>query len=369
MTNTLLNTAVKSLRMTSSGDEPRSSSPMSMTGRQRDYSAIELFAGGGGLALGLEQAGIRCQLVTDCDRFACQTLRHNRPNWNVIQQDIREMDFRPYRHQVDLVTGGFPCQAFSVAGKREGFSDSRGTLFYEFARAVNEIQPFVFLAENVRGLVSHDNGKTLQTICEVFASVGYTVLPPHVLKAIYYGVPQKRERLFIIGLRKASMRYAFPPPQLPLLTLRDALKSGILYTSNVPVSLGQRFSPIKEAIVQHVTPGKNWRTLPKALQKAYLKKAFYQPGSHSGYARRVAWNEACPTLLCRPSQTRMDRIHPDEPRPFTIREYARIQTFPDDWQFSGSVSAQYRQIGNAVPVNLASALGHSIVRCLQSSDC
>lgn len=370
MSHTFLNTAVKSDEATAQSDETHSPRSIPTRGHQRNYTAIELFAGGGGLALGLEKAGIRCQLATDCDRFACQTLRHNRPTWNVIEQDIRQIDFRSYRHRVDVVTGGFPCQTFSVAGKQQGLNDPRGTLFYEFARALDEIQPLLFLAENVRGLVSHDKGKTLQTICEVFASVGYTVLPPCVLKAVYYRVPQKRERLFIVGLRNASgLRYDFPPSQLPLFTLRDALKSGVLYASNVPVSPGQDFSPVKRAIVQHVTPGKNWRTLPENLQKQYLKKAFYQPGSHSSYARRVAWDEACPTLLCRPSETRMDRIHPDEPRPFTIREYARIQTFPDDWEFSGSLSAQYRQIGNAVPINLASALGDSIIRCLQNSCC
>ena len=329
-------------------------------------TAIELFAGGGGFALGLERAGIDCALLTDADRFACQTLRNNRPGWNVVEGDIREMDFYAYRHRIDIVTGGFPCQAFSVAGKQQGLNDPRGQLCYEFVRAIDEIQPRLFVGENVRGLVSHDQGKTLQAICRALTAMGYDLLPPCVLKAIYYRVPQKRERLFIVGVRRGSdLNYEFPVPQLPVMTLRDALKQGRLYDTDVPVSQGHRFSAEKQRIIHHVTPGANWRSLSKALQKRYLKRAFYQPGSHSTYARRIAWDEPCLTLLCRPSETRMDRIHPDEPRPFTVRECARIQTFPDDWVFSGSVTAQYRQIGNAVPVNLAAAIGESIIRCFQ----
>jgi DNA (cytosine-5)-methyltransferase 1 len=120
------------------------------------YRSIELFAGAGGLALGLEQAGIEHLMLNEIDKFAVQTLKKNRPNWNVEHKDIKDIDFTGYKDKIDLLTGGFPCQAFSYAGKKLGFEDTRGTLFFEFARALKETNAPVFLAENVRGLLSHE---------------------------------------------------------------------------------------------------------------------------------------------------------------------------------------------------------------------
>lgn len=129
-----------------------------------EITGIELSAGGGGLALGLEQAGIHGLIYVEQDHDACETLRHNRPSWNVIEDDIHNVDFSPYAGKVDLVSGGAPCQAFSYAGKRQGFGDVRGTLFAEFARCVNETHPHMFMFENVKGLLTHDNGRTFGTI-------------------------------------------------------------------------------------------------------------------------------------------------------------------------------------------------------------
>ena len=116
--------------------------------------------------------------------------------------DIKEYDFTKFKGEVDLLTGGFPCQAFSYAGKKLGFKDTRGTLFYEFARAVKETNPKVILAENVKGLVSHDSGKTLETIKNIIEEIGYELVEPKILKAIFYRVPQKRERIFLVAIRK-----------------------------------------------------------------------------------------------------------------------------------------------------------------------
>ena len=134
--------------------------------KESDITAIELFAGAGGLALGLEKAGIKTLEYVEFDKACCETLRTNRPEWNVICDDIHNVDFTAFRDKVDIVTGGFPCQAFSFAGKKLGFDDTRGTLFHEFARCVQEVHPKVFLAENVRGLVSHDKGLSLIHISE-----------------------------------------------------------------------------------------------------------------------------------------------------------------------------------------------------------
>ena len=156
-----------------------------------EYKVLELFAGAGGLAVGMEKAGLKCVALNEIDKHACETLRKNRPNWNVLEGDIKNFDFSKYHNQVDVVTGGFPCQAFSYAGKRLGFEDARGTLFYEFARVVKEVNPPICIGENVKGLLSHDNGKTLQGMISILDEIGYTVVPVNVLKAINYKVPQK----------------------------------------------------------------------------------------------------------------------------------------------------------------------------------
>lgn len=132
----------------------------------RNFRSLELFAGAGGLALGLERAGFDAVALNEVDRDACETLRKNRPQWHVIEGDVAKIDFSRFK-EIDLVSGGFPCQAFSYAGNRFGFEDARGTLFFEFARAVRETQPSVFLGENVRGLLTHDGGKTIAVIKSV----------------------------------------------------------------------------------------------------------------------------------------------------------------------------------------------------------
>jgi DNA (cytosine-5)-methyltransferase 1 len=272
---------------------------------------------------------------------------------------------------VDLLTGGFPCQAFSYAGKKRGLEDTRGTLFYEFARALKETQPSLFLAENVKGLLNHDKGRTLQTIVEVFEQMGYEVLAPRVLKAVEYRVPQKRERLFIVGIRKEyapHVQFCWPAPAVERYTLKDALKKGPLYERDVPPSPGQSYPAKKKEILKLVPPGGYWRDLPLELQKSYMMKSFYLGGGKTGIARRIAWDEPCLTLTCSPAQKQTERCHPDETRPFTVREYARIQTFPDEWEFAGSVIQQYKQIGNAVPVNLAQALGESLIDLLNQIE-
>lgn len=332
------------------------------------YKSIELFAGAGGLALGLEKAGFQEILLNEWDADACKTLRRNRPSWNIVEGDIANIDFSSYK-DIDFLSGGFPCQAFSYAGKKLGFSDTRGTLFYEFARAIKETKPKVFLAENVRGLLTHQDGKTLQTIMSVFSELGYDLINPRVLKAVFYKVPQKRERLFIVGIRKdlkASSFWKWPAPFKRIVTLRDALKQGILYEVDCPSSVGAIYPERKKEILSMVPPGGYWRDLPFEIQKEYMKASFYLGGGKTGMARRLSWDEPSLTLTCAPAQKQTERCHPEETRPLTVREYARIQTFPDEWEFCGSVASQYKQIGNAVPVNLSHAIGRALVRLLNT---
>jgi DNA (cytosine-5)-methyltransferase 1 len=333
----------------------------------QNYSVLELFAGAGGLAVGMEKAGLNCVVLNEIDKWACQTLRNNRPHWNVLEGDIKDFDFSKYRDTVDVVTGGFPCQAFSYAGKKLGLNDARGTLFYEFARVVREVNPPICIGENVRGLLSHEKGRTLEGMVSILNEIGYNVVPVEVLKAINYRVPQKRERLFLVGVRKdIDTKYEYPKKHKKTYTLSDALKKGCLYDCKVPKSDGSKYPNHKKTVLDLIPPKGYWRDLPIEIQKDYMGKSFFLGGGKTGMARRIGWDEPSLTLTCSPAQKQTERCHPDETRPFTIREYARIQTFPDDWNFIGSVSQQYKQIGNAVPCNLGEEIGYSIIKFLNN---
>ena len=330
------------------------------------FTNVELFAGAGGLAIGLEKAGFEIIAINEKDKDSCSTLRTNRPNWNIIEADIKNVNFTKFKN-VDLVSGGFPCQAFSYAGKGRGFNDASGLLFFEFARAISEMKPKVFLAENVKGLLKHNKGQTLSLIKSTINQLGYTLIDPKVLKAVFYCVPQKRERLFLIGIRNDLVKYAtfsWPNACTRIFTLRDALKAGDLYDSDVPASDGQIYPKRKKEIMSLVPQGGYWKDLPDKIQREYMKKSYFLGGGKTGMARRLAWGEPSLTLTCAPAQNQTERCHPEETRPLAIREYARIQTFPDSWSFSGSISSQYRQIGNAVPINLAYSVGKQIADLL-----
>lgn len=330
-------------------------------------TTIELFAGAGGLALGLEKAGFKHLLLNEIDKNACLTLKTNRPNWNVLNEDINKVSFKEYKDKVDLLTGGIPCQAFSYAGKRLGFKETRGTLFFEFARTLVETNSKMFLIENVKGLFTHDKGRTIETMLNILEEIGYYVYKPTILDASLFNVPQKRERLFIIGIRKdlkENTGFEFPEENKEPCLLKEALFKGKLYDTDVPLSVGSIYPKSKIDILSKVPEGGNWKNLSEELQRTYMGGAFFSGGGKTGIARRTTYNKPCPTLLCSPAQKQTERCHPIETRPFQIREYARIQTFPDNWIFQGSLSSQYRQIGNAVPVNLAYEIGKQLIKTL-----
>lgn len=331
----------------------------------RQYNSLELFAGGGGLALGMSLAGFHHVLLNEFETAACKTLKVNKPEWNVIEGDVRHIDFTPLKGKVDFLSGGFPCQAFSYAGKGAGFDDTRGTLFFELARAVREIQPKAFLGENVKGLISHEEGRTFETIQNTIAELGYTLVEPRVLRAIMYQVPQKRERLILIAIRNDianRVQFCWPSPYREVLTLRDALFQSVIFDTDVPASEGVFYPDKKRSVLALVPQGGDWRDLPEDIAKEYMGGSWHLGGGKTGMARRLSLNEPSLTLTCSPCQKQTERCHPLETRPLSIREYARIQTFPDYWQFQGNMSEKYKQIGNAVPVNLAWAVGRSLIR-------
>ncbi len=321
------------------------------------YTAIELFAGAGGTALGFENAGIKHKMLLEIDKAAVATLKQNQPGWNILQEDIRNFNFS--KMKADVVEGGFPCQAFSFAGKKLGFEDARGTLFYEFARCIKEVRPKIAMGENVRGLLTHDNGRTLQVILKVLRDLGYKVAYK-ILRSQYLDVPQKRERLVILAVRNdLNLPILFPKEKDYTVSMREAL-------ANCPESKGQEYPQKKKDILKLIPQGGYWRNLPEQLQKEYMGASFYMGGGKTGMARRLSWDEPSLTLTCAPAQKQTERCHPEETRPLRVREYARVQTFPDDWEFAGSVSSQYKQIGNAVPVNLGYHVGKCIIAMLNN---
>jgi DNA (cytosine-5)-methyltransferase 1 len=325
--------------------------------KKTKLTSIELFAGAGGTAIGFENAGLNHVLLNEWDVNAVKTLKNNRPGWNVIGGDVAEIKFKGI--EADIVQGGFPCQAFSYAGKKMGFEDVRGTMFFEFARCVTEVRPKIAIGENVRGLLRHENGRTLDTMVKIMEDLGYRV-QYKVVRSQYLDVPQKRERLIIMAIRNdLKIPFIFPKEQDYTISIKEALK-------NCPKSPGQEYPVKKKKILSQIPPGGYWRDLPVKLQKEYMGASYYMGGGKTGMARRLSWDEPSLTLTCSPAQKQTERCHPEETRPLTVREYARIQTFPDEWKFEGSVSSQYKQIGNAVPVNLGFHIGRCLVAMLEN---
>ena len=249
---------------------------------------IELFAGAGGLALGIERAGFDTIGLIEFDKDASDTLRANRPEWRVINDDIANiscLDLKEYfnlqKGELDLLSGGAPCQSFSYAGKRLGLEDARGTLFYHYAKFLEQLQPKMFLFENVRGLLTHDKGRTYKTITDIFESTGYSI-QRKVLNAWDYGVAQKRERLITIGIRNDlldKIRFEFPKPHEYKPVLRDILL-------DCPESEGTPYSEYKRKIFELVPPGGYWRDIPEDIAKEYMKSCWHMEGGRTGILRR-----------------------------------------------------------------------------------
>lgn len=366
---------------------------------------ISLFAGAYGLDLGLEKAGFQTVSLVEIEPDATKTISINRPHLSscAVPRDICQVNAqtllqeagkilglnRPLRsNEVDLVTGGPPCQPFSTAGKRGSVGDPRGSLFMEFIRIVDEIKPRFFIMENVKGLLSspvrhrpHDqrglgcpqlepdemSGAALQVILAEMKRIGYEVVYD-LLNTADYGVPQCRERVIFIGY-KSNDSVTFPLPthsqkgtgkKPKWLTLREGLKD--------LVDPQPEFVPYSENRLKYLrllTAGQNWRDLPSELKAAAMGGAYKSEGGKVGFYRRLAWEKPSPTVTTSPHQKATDMCHPDELRPLSVRECARIQTFPDDWVFYGSTASKYRQIGNAVPVLLGKAIGEYLYQIVK----
>jgi len=366
--------------------------------------SISLFTGAFGLDLGMEQAGFHTVSVVEKDRDATKTIALNRPflQESAIPREIQNVSSQELLEEggmvlnlgralqpgeVDLVTGGPPCQPFSTAGKRGSVMDPRGSLFMDFVRIVKEVQPRFFLMENVKGLLSaplrhrpiNQRGKdypplevdeiagaALKVVLSEMKEIGYNVVY-NLLEAADYGVPQNRARVVFIGSRDGEAA-TFPIPKyckdgkiLPKwLTLEDAITD--------LVDTEREFMAYPESRLKYLRlleAGQNWKHLPEELKQEAMGGAYNSGGGKVGFYRRLSWNKPSPTITTSPHQKATDMCHPLELRSLTVRESARIQTFPDDWIFYGSVSSKYKQIGNAVPVLLAKELGSYLLNLIQ----
>ena len=333
-----------------------------------------------GLDLGLEQARWECAFANESDKTACQTIRLNRPNLNLFECDIRDIHGAILPDGLDLIVGGPPCQAFSTAGKRLGLNDERGNVFLRFIDIAVEVSPHVILIENVRGLLSaallhrphakrgpdfapltsdEKPGGAFAHIMSKLQKSGYSVAYG-LLDTADFGVPQRRKRVIVLASKGERIELPKPPGTVAS-TLSEALNGLQGRPTVTPFRNGQaRF-------LRTLLPGQNWRDLPHNEQREAMGKAFDCTGGRTGFLRRLAWNQPSPTLMTSPTMPATLLAHPVEDRPLSVQEYARIQTFPDDWVFAGTVAQQYRQIGNAVPVAFGRMLGEHVRNSLLKS--
>lgn len=323
---------------------------------QCDNTFIEVFAGCGGLSCGLMKAGFKPLLLIDNVKDCVETLKLNHPDVDVKKVDVTKLNLSDYKGKVHILAGGIPCQSWSFAGKRMGLEDTRGNLFMDFIRLIKECDPDIFLIENVHGLITHNKGKTFEMLKELLLIDDTYELQYKLLNSNDYNVPQKRKRVFIIGTKKEKeLIYSFPEPFNVGTTLKDAFK-------DIPLCKEGYLYPRKKLdLFKKIPQGGCWINLDEDEQKEYLGKSIESGGGKRGILKRLSMNEPSLTLLTTPSQKQTERCHPIEDRPLNINEYMRIQTFPDDYKFYGSITSKYKQIGNAVPVNLAYHIGLSLM--------
>ena len=325
----------------------------------KPYTFIEVCAGAGGLSKGFIDSGFKPLLLNDTDKYCVETLKKNHPETHVIKGSMVDLDLEKYKEStVDVLMGGVPCQSFSQAGKRKGIDDDRGQLIIHFLKMISILSPKLFIIENVQGLVTHDKGNTLQMIISEINKLEKYIINYKVLNANDYSVPQNRKRLIIVGVNNSLNRtFCFPTPHKYKPVLKDVLE-------NCPKSPGAIYKKEKYDIMKLVPEGGCWVDIPDTIAKEYMGNSYGSGGGKRGILKRLDMKKPSLTLLTTPSQKQTERCHPVETRPLQTLEYARIQTFPDEYKFAGSVNQIYKQIGNAVPVNLGKAIAQEVINVL-----
>jgi DNA (cytosine-5)-methyltransferase 1 len=361
-------------------------------------SVISLFSGAMGLDLGVEKAGFRTTLAVEINRSAVRTIRVNKPRLPLLDKPIEQISSTEILTTANLkagepclVTGGPCCQSFSTVGKRGSFGDPRGNLFLHFKRIVAETQPRFFVMENVKGILSaairhrplnergpgnkplapeEQLGSALKVILKELSELNYYIVFG-LLNAADYGVPQKRWRVIFMGSRDGEDIHLPKPTHtsksdnrlLPWVTLRDAIGSLKGKKKEYLPFAQERLNLIKQ-----LKQGQNWTDLPEHLHRIALGAAYDSWGGRVGFCRRLAWDEPSPTLTTSPTGRATTLCHPSRLRPLTVAEYATLQQFPDDWEFFGTSTQKYIQIGNAVPVGLGYAIGKVLSRTMARTE-
>ncbi|MDB2353087.1 DNA cytosine methyltransferase [Luminiphilus sp.] len=351
--------------------------------------ALSFFSGAMGLDLGVEKAGFEVRLACEFDKFCRQTIALNRPSTallgditNYDAEDILEAARLTKDDEIDLVMGGPPCQAFSTAGKRKGFNDDRGNVFLKYLDLAIELNPKYIVIENVRGLLScpmehrphHQRGPefpdlsedelrggALNFVLKRLERSGYAY-SFNLYNSANFGTPQIRERVIIICSRDGKV-----PPYLTPTHSADA-DYGLPKWRTLRSAIGRlkkhthiAFPEKRLQYYRMLGQGQNWKNLPIQVQKEAMGNSFYAGGGKTGFYRRLAWDKPSPTLVTHPAMPATDLGHPEEDRPLSIEEYKRIQEFPAKWKLSGSLTEQYKQVGNAVPLSVGTAVGNLII--------
>ncbi len=352
---------------------------------------ISFFSGAMGLDIGLQQAGLNIVIGQDFEPTCVETMRAN--GHRVLGGDIREIDPQKVLELTGLhigepflICGGPPCQPFSTAGKRLGINDPRGSLFMDYIRMINYIKPRFFVMENVKGIMSSplkhvplidrnekDPDQRLGTVLDVilseFNKLGYKTVYG-ILDAVNYGTPQFRERFVLIGSRDHEDIFLPLPTHFQMhqdvdyrwKTVGDAISD-----LEEEISECGSLTPERNEYLKMVPEGGNWRDLPKDIVEKAMGGAYESGGGKVGFYRRLTYKQPAPTLTTAPAQKATMLCHPVKNRPLSVHEYARLQQFPEDWVFVGTTAAKYKQIGNAVPVGLARAIGMAVLATAENS--
>lgn len=345
--------------------------------RLHNLKAIDIFCGAGGLSLGAERAGLSIALAIEKDSSAAETFKHNHPKATIICKDIGEIDAKEYVNAPPfIIFGGPPCQGFSTSNtKTRSLENKNNYLFMEFLRFVEQLQPQWFLFENVEGITTFDNGNTVKKIKELFEKLGYQTNEA-VLLASDYGVPQNRNRFFMVGNR-ICVDFLFPEKFDYKVSVGEAisdlpdLENGCsdnnlsykcdqsliseyakLMRKNSEFSSQNFVSRNKDYVLErykYIKQGENWKAIPDSLMQNYANKA----NCHSGIYKRLDADK--PSVVISNYRKNM-LIHPFQNRGLSVREAARLQSFPDNFEFKGSLMHIQQQIGNAVPPLLAEAI-------------
>jgi DNA (cytosine-5)-methyltransferase 1 len=385
-----------------------------------EFKTIDLFAGAGGITEGFRQAGAQCLFANDFNESAVETFKLNHPGTKAACGPIEDQDPRKIRAELgigkgelDCLLGGPPCQGFSIYAPDRIIDDPRNSMFRHYLRFVDEFAPKTILIENVPGMLSLGGGRVVETILKELTTRGYKTAC-RILLAAHFGVPQNRFRLIFLASREHGLVHPEPTHfhdartnftggatlttrlqpldalmLKPAVTLRDAISdlppipagggeeishyptrtSLSAYATALRDDAGPLFnhtanklSPINLERLRHIPPGGAWTDIPFDLLPAGMQKA--RRSDHTKRYGRLAWDSLACTMLTKCDPHWGAVFHPDQPRAFSVREAARIQSFPDHFRFLGTKGSQYEQVGNAVPVFLAKAIAEEMKRHL-----